>query len=64
MEKYTIKITPYAKEQMQEIRDYIAVQLVNPDAARNLLIEMQKRISELVYMPESNKTIEEQPWGS
>ncbi len=64
MSRYEIKVTPYAKSQMQEIRDYIIFQLMNPDAAKNLLLEMQKRINDLEFMPESVKTIEEQPWGS
>ncbi len=34
MEEYRVKITPYANSQMREIREYIAVQLMNPDAAK------------------------------
>ena len=64
MDKYKIEITPYAKGQMEEIRDYIKYQLMNPDAARNLLLEMRERIGELEYMADSIKAIEEQPWGN
>ena len=42
MKNYEVKITPYALEQMAEIRDYIVYQLQNPDAAR-----VEGRISEL-----------------
>lgn len=64
MEEYRVKITPYANSQMREIREYIAVQLMNPDAAKNLLLNMREQISKLKNMPGKIKPIDEEPWGS
>ncbi len=63
MNQYKAEITPYAKEQMEEIRDYIKEQLKNPDAARKLLLEMKQQIKKLEYTADCIKTIDEQPWG-
>lgn len=64
MKKYNVKVTPYAKEQMMEIREYIAYQLLNPDAARNQIIKIRAEIRKLSQFPERIRTIDEQPWGS
>ncbi len=64
MVEFHVKITPHARDQMFEIRDYITYQLMNPDAAINLFLEMQSQIQKLQYMPEMIKTIDEQPWGN
>ena len=64
MKEYSVKITPYAIEQMTEIRDYIAYQLFDPDAAKNLILKIRKAISELHQLPERIRTIDEQPWGN
>ena len=64
MKTYKVVITSYAKGQMQEIKDYIKDELVNPDAARNLLTEMREHIKKLAYVADSIKRIEEEPWGS
>ncbi len=63
MNKYKVEVTSYAKGQMGDIRDYIKYQLQNPDAARNLLKEMQARAKELEYIADTIKPIDEQPWG-
>ena len=41
---FKIKITPQALSNMREINDYIAHEIMNPDAARNLLDKMQQEI--------------------
>ncbi len=64
MKRYKIKITPYAREQMKEIRDYIANQLLNPDAARNTIIAIRKEVNSLSTMPERLRTVDEEPWRS
>lgn len=63
MKEYSVKITPYAKEQMTQIRDYISHQLLNPDAAKNLILKIRKETSQLRQFPERIRTIDEQPWG-
>ncbi|MCC8105265.1 MAG: type II toxin-antitoxin system RelE/ParE family toxin [Clostridiales bacterium] len=64
MKRYKIKITPYAREQMKEIRDYIACQLLNPDAARNTIKAIRKEVNSLSTMPDRLRTVDEEPWGS
>ena len=63
MKKYDVKITPYALEQMAEIRDYITYQLQNPDAARNLIKNIQSEVMKLSHMPDRFRPIDEEPWG-
>lgn len=61
-EKYTVKVTNQALEQMQEIMDYIAQELFAPDAANNLLDEMEKTINSLADMPKGKALVDEEPW--
>lgn len=53
MKEYNVKVTPYAKEQMMEIRDYIAYQILNPDAARNQIIKIRAEIRKLSQFPDN-----------
>ena len=43
-EQYNVKITKYAFLQMMKIRDYIADELLVPQAAYDLFSEMKKRL--------------------
>ena len=43
-EQYNVKITKHALSQMKEIRDYIADELLAPQAAYDLFSEMKKRL--------------------
>ena len=42
--QYNVKITKYALSQMKTIRDYIADELLAPQAAYDLLLEIKKRL--------------------
>ena len=42
--QYNVKITKYALSQMKAIRDYIAYELLAPQAAYDLFLEMKKRL--------------------
>lgn len=64
MKRYKVKVTPQAQYQMMEIRDYIAYQLVNPDAAKNTIRAIRDAVQKLDSMPDRVKPIEEEPWGS
>ncbi|MCD8221097.1 MAG: type II toxin-antitoxin system RelE/ParE family toxin [Clostridiales bacterium] len=64
MKNYEVKITPYALEQMAEIRDYIVYQLQNPDAARNLIETIQAEVMKLNQMPDRFRPVDEEPWGN
>ena len=63
MKKYKVRITPYALEQMTEIRDYIAHQLMNPDAACNLIKKIKSEVLGLEKIPDRFRIVEEAPWG-
>ncbi len=62
MKEYEIKITPYAYNQMAEIRDYIALELMNPNAALNFIEDIRSATMGLKQMPLRIKTIDEEPW--
>ncbi len=64
MKEYNVKITPYAYDQICEIRDYITLQLLNPQAARNTILAIQDKIAHLSVMPTSIKPVTEEPWHS
>lgn len=61
---YTVKITAQAREQMQDITHYIAVDLQAPDAALRLLDTLEKEISALSQLPHRIALTEEEPWHS
>ena len=61
-DKYTVKITTQAEEQLQEIVNYIASELKAPKAALRLLNEMERLISSLSQFPQRVAVIEEEPW--
>lgn len=59
---YEVKVTRQALEQMQEITHYIAHELCAPDAAYNLLDEMENTINSLADMPRRMSLVDEEPW--
>ncbi len=64
MNEYSVKITPQANEQMQEIFIYISKTLCVPDTALRLLNELKKAIMSLARMPKRVALTEEEPWRS
>lgn len=62
MESYKVWITKYALAQMKEIRDYIANELLAPQAAYNLLAEIKSKIAALETMPERNSLVDVKKW--
>ena len=64
MVEYSIKITPQAFDHLQEIRNYIECELNAPAAAKKLLFLFKHKMNQLVLMPQSYRTIDEEPWGS
>ncbi len=63
MEKqYNVKITKYALSQMKKIRDYIADELLAPQAAYDLFSEMKKTSASLESMPERNPLVDAEKW--
>lgn len=59
---YEVKVTRQALEQMQEITHYIAHELCAPDAAYDLLDEMEDTINALTDMPKRMPLVDEEPW--
>lgn len=59
---YEVKITRQAQEQMAEIIDYISNVLFAPEAANNLLNQMESSMMSLSEFPECHQLIEEEPW--
>lgn len=62
--EYYVKITTQAKEQLQEIRDYIAHELLAPEAAKNMLKLLGAEMASLANMPKRVKLVDEEPWRS
>lgn len=62
MKTYTVRITRQAKEHLWSIKEYIAKELLAPDAARNMIELLKKEIKSLSQMPERIKLTEELPW--
>lgn len=63
-EIYEVKITLQAQNQMEEIVDYISHELCAPDAANNLLDNLEENIMALAEFPERYQLIDEEPWGT
>ena len=64
MDKYKVKITPQASEQMYEIFNYISNTLGEPVAAERLLDELRESTLSLGIMPKRIALIDEEPWKS
>lgn len=64
MEIYAVKVTKQAREQMTETARYISKTLCNPEAAQNLVDEIEKTIGTLDKMPHRIKQVEWEPWKS
>ena len=59
--KYEIKVTRQALEQMREIAHYISYDLMAPEAADNLLDDLKASILKLSVLPKKYPLIEEEP---
>lgn len=64
MEEYTVKITRQAQVQMEEIADYIAFVLQEPQTARRLLDSLDAEIASLSRFPGRVALTEDEPWHS
>lgn len=62
--KYEIKVTRQALEQMREIAHYISYDLMAQEAADNLLDDLKASILKLSVLPKKYPLIEEEPWRS
>ncbi len=60
--EYEVKVTRQALEQMREIVHYISYDLMAPEAASNLLNELESAIKKLAIFPKRHSLIQEEPW--
>lgn len=63
-EKYTVKITQQAQEQIREIISYIRFTLQAPETALKMLDTLQEEIASLDQFPNRVPLTEEEPWHS
>lgn len=64
MEEYAVKITRQARTQMEEIVDYIAFVLQEPQTALRLLDCLDAEIASLSRFPGRVALTEDEPWHS
>lgn len=57
IKNYKIVVTPFAKQKLTEIRDYICLALSAPDTADHILQKLQKSINSLTTLPCRYRTI-------
>ena len=63
-EKYTVKITTQAQEQLNEMIRYINYTLQAPGTAMKRLDTLEKEIASLAQFPNCVPLTEEEPWHS
>ena len=63
MEQYTVKITEQAADHLSLIKEYIANELQQPNAAKKLLALFKEQMMALSLMPHRVRCVEEKPWG-
>ena len=63
-EKYTVKITTQAQEQLREIASYISYALQAPGTAVKILDMLEKEILSLDQFPNRVPLTMEEPWHS
>lgn len=63
-EKYTVKITQFAQQQLREIADYIRFTLQAPVTARKMVDTLAGEIASLEQFPHRVPLTEEEPWHS
>lgn len=63
-EKYIVKITPQAQEQLRKIIGYIRFTLQSPGAAMKMPDTLESEIASLDRFPNRVPLTEEEPWRS
>ena len=62
--EYEVRITFQAQTHLHEIRDYIAQELLAPEAAKSTVQRLGTVMASLSQMPNRVPLIEEEPWHS
>ena len=63
-DRYEVKVTEHAEAAMREIAQYIAFELLAPEAAVNLLVVLRQEMETLAHMPGRVHLTPEEPWHS
>lgn len=63
-ERYVVKATRQAQEQLREIVDYVSSTLQAPEAAFHLLDALETAMTSLSRFPDRIALTEEEPWHS
>ncbi|MBQ5951552.1 MAG: type II toxin-antitoxin system RelE/ParE family toxin [Lachnospiraceae bacterium] len=61
---YEVSITEQAERDLQDIFDYIALELLSPDHAAGQLDRLEAAIENLEFFPERHRKFEFEPWRS
>ena len=64
MDSYEIVMTPDATDDLIELRDYIANDLLSPNTALSYIKAIRKEIETLSSMPGRYQPVEDEPWHS
>lgn len=64
MDKFKVKLTRQANDQIAETIDYISHQLNVPTTAMSFLDLIESELEKLVSMPEAYALVNEEPWHS
>ena len=64
MKQYQVIFSDQAETDLREILEYIADELHAPDSAAKLLYQLENRINNLVFFPESYQLYDGEPWHS
>ena len=62
--EYEVRITLQAQAHLREIRDYIAQELLAPEAAKSTIQRLGTAIASLSQMPKRAPLMDEEPWRS
>lgn len=61
---YEIVITEKAEEDLREIYEYIAYELMESEYAKRQIVRIEEKIVQLEEFPEKFRLYEEEPWNS
>lgn len=64
MDEYAVVLTPQAEQQLRDITNHIAHELLEPAAAHSLLNALQKAMASLSLLPHHAALVSEEPWHS
>ena len=64
MDDFTVIITPDAETDLNELDDYITLQLMAPDTAIRYVRDIREKIADLQTAPKRYRLVDDEPWHS